>query len=97
MRERMPYLVRLGTLAFWAPSLTIDLVLLRQGQFSPESMTLVFWLLFREAVVFLALWFGAGLIQALLFGRTERRARRRAGWDSPSTSVLVPNREHRRH
>ena len=95
--KRIAYLVRLGTLAYWVPAIGIDLMVLLRSHFSTEAMSFVFWLMFREAIVFLTLWFGFGAVQALLFGRARREARRRMRWDKPSTTVLVPNREHKAH
>ena len=97
-RNRMAYLVRLGTLGFWVPAIGIDLVALRHGGFAPEIMGFVFWLLFREAVVFLALWFTFGLVQALMFGWRSRDPRLPKRSRKPAVSnVLLPNREHKVH
>ncbi len=53
------------TLAFWAPCCVADLWLMREG---PGMAGFVFWLLFREAVVFLALWFAAAAAHGLMRG-----------------------------
>jgi hypothetical protein len=94
-RDRFGYLVRLGTLAYWVPAVGIDLMTLSRAHFSPESMGFVFWLMFRQSVVFLALWFTFGIVQALLFGSARREPHGRKRRDISASSVLMPTRDRR--
>jgi hypothetical protein len=54
------------TLAYWAPSCIADLCLLWRGGLAAGGF--VFGLLFREALVFLALWFVSAAAQGLMRG-----------------------------
>ena len=54
---------------FWGPSILVDAALLWRNWGSGDGRTFVFWLLFRQALVFLALWFTVALAHGLLVGR----------------------------
>jgi hypothetical protein len=76
--------LQIVTLAFWTPCCVADLWLMYQG--GGGAAGFVFWLLFREAVVFLAFWFAAAAAGGMLRGsrapkgpdaRTRRKLRSR--------------------
>ena len=54
---------------FWGPSLLVDAALLWRNWGSDGGGAFVFWLLFRQAMVFLALWFTVAVAHGLLVGR----------------------------
>ena len=54
---------------FWGPSVLVDAVLLWRNWGSAGGGAFVFWLLLRQAVVFLALWFTVAIAHGLLVGR----------------------------
>src|SRR5579875_938889 len=58
--------MQLVTLCFWGPCCAADLWLLSRGGAGQGGF--VFWLLFREALVFLALWFAAAATRGLMLG-----------------------------
>ncbi len=77
---RVTLFLQLAVLAFWTPCAGVDLYLLWRGWGAPGTAPFVFWLLFRQALVFLALWFSAALSHGLMVGRRtagEPRRRRR--------------------
>ena len=81
---RVRLFLQLAVLAFWTPCTLVDGYLIWRGLASPGSTTFVFWLLFRQALVFLALWFTVSFAHGLALGRRTpaepsaiRRANRR--------------------
>ena len=79
-------LLQLATLAFWLPCATIDAYYLWMGRGDVRTYGYVFKDLFREAIVFLALWLVIGAVQGLLFSRSTTsdsgRGRSRRGRSS---------------
>ncbi|WP_174300899.1 hypothetical protein [Caulobacter sp. S45] len=77
---RVTLFLQLAVLAFWTPCGAIDLYLLWRSWGEAGAAPFVFWLLFRQALVFLALWFTVALSHGLMVGRrtpAEPRRRRR--------------------
>lgn len=72
VQRRSPSLVRrifqTGILAYWLPCLTVDFYVLWSWGHGPAGVAFTFWALFREAVVFLFLWFLLAAAQAIVFG-----------------------------
>lgn len=91
----MRRVIRLATLAYWAPALIIDALLLWHAGL--DGAPAVFATLFRETVLFLAVWFTLGLVQALLFGRNRRGAEPQRTKNKASERVMTPGRERRSH
>ena len=75
---RVKLFLQLAVLAFWTPCAGVDLCLLWRGLGEPGTAPFVFWLLFRQALVFLALWFTVAVTHGLMVGR-----RRPAGEPRP--------------
>jgi hypothetical protein len=79
--------LQLAVLAFWTPCAAIDLYLLWKGWGGASTGEFVFGVLFRQALVFLALWFTVSIAHGLMVGRrTPKEAkprRRRRGADAP--------------
>lgn len=81
---RSALFLQLSVLAFWTPCAGVDLCLLWRGWGAPGAASFVFWLLFRQALVFLALWFTVSLTHGMMVGRRapaearRRRTRRKA-------------------
>jgi hypothetical protein len=67
--RRVTLFLQLAVLAFWTPCAGVDLYLLWRGWGQPGAGPFVFWLLFRQALVFLALWFTVALTHGLMVGR----------------------------
>ena len=84
--------LQLAVLAFWAPCAGVDLYLIWRG--GGAALTFVFWLLFKQALVFLALWFTVALTHGMASGRRgpgePRRKRPRRDAQKGSTP-----RDHR--
>jgi hypothetical protein len=93
----MAHVVRLATLAYWTPALAIDAIMLWRGGLGGETAMAVFWALFRETVLFLAVWFTLGLVQALLFGRSAHGAARPRRKPKAAGRVLTPTRDRGSH
>ena len=78
---RVRLFLQLAVLAFWTPCAGVDLNLLWRGLGEAGTAEFVFWLLFRQALVFLALWFTVAVTHGLTVGRRrpadEPRPRRR--------------------
>jgi hypothetical protein len=89
--------VRLATLAYWTPALGIDAVMLWRGGLSQETAVRVSSALFRETVLFLAVWFALGMVQALLFGRNRERRMPRKVAARGGGPMVTPTRERRSH
>ncbi len=62
--------MRVATLAFWLPVLAYDLHALVLDGWTADSLGTVFWLLYRQALVFLALWAAMAGVQALVLVRS---------------------------
>jgi hypothetical protein len=93
---RVRRFLQLSVIAFWVPSAGYDLLLLWREQ-SAQEFDFVFWLLFREAIVFLALWFTVSIAHGLMRGRRTReptRRQRRVARSklAPFASVGAPSR-----
>jgi hypothetical protein len=75
--------LQLAILSFWGPCAAADLYLLWRSFGREGAGAFVFWLLFRQSLVFLALWFTVSIVHGLTRGRrtaaepSGRRARRR--------------------
>ncbi len=67
--RRVRLFLQLAVLAFWGPCTAIDAYLIWRGLGSEGAASFVFWLLFRQALVFLALWFTVSLAHGLAVGR----------------------------
>ena len=74
---RVTLFLQLAVLTFWTPCAAVDLYLLWRGWGGPGTTPFVFWLLFRQALVFLALWFTVALSHGLMVGRRTAAAPRR--------------------
>ena len=87
--RRVRLFLQLAVLAFWTPCAGVDLCLLWRGWDEAGTADFVFWLLFRQALVFLALWFTVALTHGLTVGRRtpagEPRGRRK-----PREAAPVP-------
>jgi hypothetical protein len=98
--RRVRLFLQLAVLVFWTPCAGVDLWLLWRNH-ETEGLSFVFWLLFRQALVFLALWFTVSIAHGLLRGRRTRepkpRVRRRAARRASSglTTVVAPARYNR--
>ena len=91
--------LQLAILAFWTPCIGIDaLVLWRDGRLEGTG-GFVFDLLFRQSLVFLALWFAVSLAHGLAMGRSggpgSARRRRRSDHGAPGATLIHPGRDHR--
>ena len=90
--------LQLAILAFWTPCIGIDgLLLWRDGGVEGTS-GFVFGLLFRQALVFLALWFAVSLAHGLATGRrgpAELRPKRRSNRQTPGAALISPGRDYR--
>ena len=73
---RVALFLQLAVLAFWAPCLGIDALLLWRDH-GDEGLRFVFWLLFQQSLVFLALWFTVSIAHGLMRGRRTREPTRR--------------------
>ena len=96
---RIALFLQLAVLAFWTPCAAIDLYLLWRGWGEAGTAPFVFWLLFRQALVFLALWFTVALTHGMMRGRRtpaeprrKRRARRTAALPGVSIATSRYNR-----
>jgi hypothetical protein len=97
---RVRLFLQLAVLVFWAPCAGVDLILLWRNH-AASGLSFVFWLLFRQALVFLALWFTVSVAQGLIRGprtreptaKVRRRAARRAS--SGLSAVTAPGRYNR--
>ncbi len=90
--------LQLAILAFWTPCIGIDGFLLWRDAGLDGTSGFVFGLLFRQALVFLALWFAVSLAHGLATGRrgpADLRPRRRARRPTPDVALINPGREHR--
>jgi hypothetical protein len=77
----------------------VDLILLWRNHMA-NGLSFVYWLLFRQALVFLALWFTVSASQGLIRGRRtreptsrQRRATRRKL--APIVAAATPSRGNR--
>ncbi len=97
---RVALFLQLAVLAFWAPCAGVDLYLLWRGWGGPGTTPFVFWLLFRQALVFLALWFTVALTHGMMTGRRTpagpRRRRRRKEKASAATSGAIATSRYNR-
>ena len=73
---RVALFLQLAVLAFWTPSLGIDVLLLWRDH-GDEGLRFVFWLLFQQSLVFLALWFTVSIAHGMMRGRRTREPTRR--------------------
>lgn len=92
--------VQAATVAFWIPCTAFDFYMLWRGGFRPYALSVVFWTLFRQALIFLTLWAAAGFVQALAFGGRKRELPRRPKRPSRrrvpiSATFMPPARDHR--
>ena len=95
---RVTLFLQLAVLAFWTPCAGIDLYLLWRGWGDAGAAPFVFWLLFRQALVFLALWFTVALTHGLMVGRRtpdEPRRKRRPRKIAPNGGSLATSRHNR--
>ena len=96
---RAALFLQLATLAFWAPSAGADLYLLWRGWGAAGTTSFVFWLLFRQALVFLALWFTASLTHGMAVGNrmpAEPRRRRRSRKAAPVVEASLTTSRYNR-
>ncbi len=96
---RVTLFLQLAVLAFWTPCAAIDLYLLWRGWGGAGTAAFVFWLLFRQALVFLALWFTVALSHGMMVGRRtpgeprrKRSARKALVAKGPSLTTSRYNR-----
>ena len=94
------HVLRVCTLGFWVPCCLADLWLLHGG--GAGAAGLVFWLLFREAVVFLALWGGTAAAHGLMRGSrapkgpdARHRRKLRALMETGPKGYVAPTRGNR--
>lgn len=66
--------VQTAILAYWLPCFSVDFYVLWSWGHDAQSLSFVFWALFREALVFLALWVLVAGAQAMVFGGRRERA-----------------------
>ena len=97
---RTALFLQLAVLAFWTPCAGIDLYLLWRGWGETGTAPFVFWLLFRQALVFLALWFTVALTHGLMVGRRTpadepRRKRRRRKEPAAKRGSIATSRYNR--
>ncbi len=96
--RRVRLFLQLAVLAFWGPCTLLDAWLLWRSWGSDSAGGFVFWLLFRQALVFLALWFAVSLSHGLMLGRRHREPQRKRGRRHRIDSVqayVAPTRHNR--
>ena len=95
---RVRLFLQLAVIVFWAPSAGIDLLLLWRDH-SDGELGFVFWLLFRQSLVFLTLWFTVSIIHGLARGRRSwepsRAMLRRLRRKTASAAAVTPGRAYR--
>jgi hypothetical protein len=74
--RRVRLFLQLAVIVFWLPSAGMDLLLLWRDHTS-EGVNFAFWLLFRQSLVFLALWFTVSISHGLMRGRRTKEPTRR--------------------
>lgn len=87
--------LQLAVLAFWGPCTLVDLYILWRGWGSDGAAATVFWLLFRQALVFLALWFAVSLSHGLMLGRRHAEPRRKKRAPDEVKAYVAPTRHNR--
>ena len=96
---RVALFLQLAVLAFWTPCGTVDVYLLWRGWGHDGAGPFVFWLLFRQALVFLALWFTVALTHGLMVGRrtpAEPRRRRRSRKAADAVNAAIATSRYNR-
>jgi membrane protein implicated in regulation of membrane protease activity len=100
--RRVRLFLQLAIISFWAPCAAADVYLLWRG-FGREAVCyFVFWLLFRQALVFLTLWFTVSIVHGLMVGRRtpreprrKRKRRREEALRTAETAGVTLSRAHR--
>ena len=88
--RRVKLFLQLAVLVFWGPCCVADIYLLWRDRGGDGGGAFVFELLFRQALVFLALWFTVAITHGLMRGRgtpAEPRRRRRRSPDVSAKSI----------
>lgn len=66
LSRAMEACVKLGTLAYWAPLLVLDGLKVWRSSGDPDALLAGFWTIYRQSLVFLAVWAAAAAVQAVL-------------------------------
>ncbi len=96
--RRVRLFLQLAVLVFWGPCSALDLMLLWRDRGGDGAYAFVFGLLFRQALVFLALWFTVSLAHGLMRGRgtpAEPRRRKRRRSSEGQARSITPVRYNR--